>query len=39
MIDLARTPRILERGKVLDQFLDRHRHSPFVDKGRTVTPR
>jgi acyl-CoA reductase-like NAD-dependent aldehyde dehydrogenase len=23
---------------VLDQFLDRHRHSPFVDKGRTVTP-
>jgi hypothetical protein len=23
---------------MLDQFLDRHRHSPFVDEGRTVTP-
>src|SRR3954462_7290417 len=23
---------------MLDQFLDRHCHSPFVDKGRTVTP-
>src|SRR5688572_33222083 len=39
MIDLAGTPGILERGKVLDQFLHRHRHSPFVDEWRTVTPR
>src|SRR3954471_4203830 len=23
---------------MLNQFLDRHCHSPFVDKGRTVTP-
>src|SRR4051794_20166462 len=23
---------------MLDQFLDRHRHPPFVDEGRTVTP-
>jgi D-amino-acid dehydrogenase len=23
---------------MLDQFLDRHRHSPFIDKERTVTP-
>src|SRR3954463_2885655 len=38
MIDLAGTSGILKRGKVLDQFLDRHRHPPFVDKGRTVTP-
>jgi hypothetical protein len=37
MIDLAGTPGILERGKMLDQFLDRHRHSPFIDKERTVT--
>jgi hypothetical protein len=31
MIDLAGTLWILELGKVLYQFLDRHRHSPFVD--------
>ena len=39
MIDLAGTLWILELGKVLYQFLDRHRHSPFVDEGRTGTPR
>src|SRR5512143_1125553 len=27
LLDLARTPRILDRGKVLDQLLDRHRPS------------
>src|SRR3954466_15099735 len=39
MLDLARTPRILKRRKVLDQLLNRHRRPPFVDEGRTVTPR
>src|SRR3954452_20114829 len=39
MINLAGTPRILKRRKVLDQLLNRHRRPPFVDEGRTVTPR
>ena len=25
--------------RMLDQFLDRQRHPPFVDEGRTVMPR
>jgi hypothetical protein len=39
MLDLASAARILERGKVLNQFLDRHCRPPFVDEGRTSTPR
>src|SRR4051812_46313033 len=39
MINLAGTPRILKRRNVLDQLLNRHRRPPFVDEGRTVTPR
>src|SRR4051812_31519473 len=39
MINLAGTPRILKRRKVLDQLLNRHRRPPFVDEGRTETPR
>jgi hypothetical protein len=38
MLDLASTVRIVERGKVLNQFLDRHRHPPFVDEGTTGMP-
>src|SRR4051812_23701566 len=37
MFDLARTPRILKRRKVLDQLLNRHRCPPFVDEGITGT--
>src|SRR4051794_10133232 len=37
MLDLAGTPRILKRRKVLDQLLNRHRRPPFVDEGRTGT--
>src|SRR4051794_40034689 len=37
MIDLAGTPWILERRKVFDQLLNRHRRPPFVDEGRTGT--
>jgi hypothetical protein len=35
---LASTSRIFERGKMLNQFLHRHHHPPFVDEGRTSTP-
>src|SRR3954465_14593787 len=37
MLDLAGTPRILKRRKVLDQLLNRHRRPPFVDQRITGT--
>jgi hypothetical protein len=30
MLNRASTARILDHGKVLDQFIHWHRHSPFV---------
>jgi hypothetical protein len=37
LITLGGTPGIFERGKMLDQLLDRHRHSPFLDKHSAVS--
>src|SRR3954454_23560655 len=37
MFDLARTPRIFDRCKVLDQLLHRHRRPPFVAEEITGT--